>query len=361
MIKRPLTLDPVPRKRGCQENADGDLIIHADDVISPQKGVAYRFLELLGKGVFGCVYEAVEVYTGQQCAIKVSSDARQSIDSSYREINIFRWINREKGCPSQYSARYIDSFEIGKHQFIVIEKLNSSVLQIIEANRYYGLPLPQIQKVLQHLSVFLRFMHNNKVIHADLKPENIMLGFDNCYKVIDFGGALISDEYERAISYIQSRFYRAPEVILNLALTPKIDIWSLGCIICELAVGLPILAGDNELAMLQLMQIRVGDIPKWMKNSSSVYSNFFDASGNLVQTQPVKDLCNFPLHPISSIIISYPHYADNAKADVEIEERKLLIDLLKGMLCIDPKKRFTIDDVCNHPFLHATFYNSDLF
>ena len=89
-------------------------------------------------------------------------------------------------------------------------------------------------------------MQKRKIIHWDLKPENILLKAPNksAIKVIDLGSACFTDE--RLYTYIQSRFYRAPEIILGIPYTTAIDMWSFGCIIVELYIGYPLFPGESE-------------------------------------------------------------------------------------------------------------------
>ena len=83
-------------------------------------------------------------------------------------------------------------------------------------------------------------------MHCDLKPENILLRHYNkaMVKIIDFGSSCFS--HERVYTYIQSRFYRAPEVILGIPYSFEIDMWSFGCVVCELINGMPIFPGASE-------------------------------------------------------------------------------------------------------------------
>jgi dual specificity tyrosine-phosphorylation-regulated kinase 2/3/4 len=92
----------------------------------------------------------------------------------------------------------------------------------------------------------LVFLEKHKIIHCDLKPENILCANSVCrnLKIVDFGSGCFRDE--QIYTYVQSRFYRSPEVILRIKYTEKVDIWSLGCILAELYTGEPIFPGNNE-------------------------------------------------------------------------------------------------------------------
>lgn len=92
----------------------------------------------------------------------------------------------------------------------------------------------------------IKFTHSNNIIHCDLKPENILLKQPNKtgIKLVDFGASCFS--FNRIYTYIQSRYYRAPEIILGCAYGFPIDMWSFGCILAEMHMGRPLFAGENE-------------------------------------------------------------------------------------------------------------------
>jgi dual specificity tyrosine-phosphorylation-regulated kinase 2/3/4 len=96
-------------------------------------------------------------------------------------------------------------------------------------------------------------LRDENVIHCDLKPENILLKSPDKsgIKVIDFGSSCFSNE--RIYTYIQSRFYRAPEIILGIPYTAAIDMWSFGCILAELYTGFPLFPGESEMEQLSLI------------------------------------------------------------------------------------------------------------
>lgn len=97
----------------------------------------------------------------------------------------------------------------------------------------------------------LRFLRRLRIIHCDLKPENILLRHPSksAITVIDFGSSCFEDE--KVYTYIQSRFYRSPEVMLGLPYSTAIDMWSLGCILAELYTGYPLFPGENEQEQIQ--------------------------------------------------------------------------------------------------------------
>lgn len=107
------------------------------------------------------------------------------------------------------------------------------------------------------------------IIHCDLKPENVM--FTNQarekIKIVDFGSACA--DYKSGFKYVQSRFYRCPEIVMGLPYDCAVDMWSFGCILCELATGRPIFPAHDENELLEHIKIRVGMPPLSMIQSCS--------------------------------------------------------------------------------------------
>lgn len=116
------------------------------------------------------------------------------------------------------------------------------------------------------------------LIHADLKPENIMLvdPVRQPYrvKVIDFGSA---SHVSKAVcnTYLQSRYYRAPEIILGLPFCEAIDMWSLGCVVAELFLGWPLYPGNSEYDQIRYISQTQGLPTEHMLNNASKTTKFF--------------------------------------------------------------------------------------
>jgi dual specificity tyrosine-phosphorylation-regulated kinase 2/3/4 len=121
----------------------------------------------------------------------------------------------------------------------------------------------------------LTFLQKHGIIHCDFKPENILLRQEGKtgIKLIDFGSSCFSGE--KLYTYIQSRFYRAPEIILDLGYDIEIDMWSFGCVLVELYAGIPIFPGENERDQLYYMIEYFGIPDVELINDSVKKSNFF--------------------------------------------------------------------------------------
>lgn len=139
------------------------------------------------------------------------------------------------------------------HQCLVFEMLSLNLYELLKNTQFGGVSLNLIRKFAKQVLKALAFLARKDVdvIHCDLKPENILLRHPkkSGVKVIDFGSSCRSNK--RMYSYIQSRFYRSPEVMLGLPYAVSIDIWSLGCILAEMHTGEPLFSGSDQFDQMQ--------------------------------------------------------------------------------------------------------------
>jgi serine/threonine protein kinase len=151
-----------------------------------------------------------------------------------------------------------------------------NLYDFIKGNQFQGLSLSLIKRFAVQILQTLVLLYDSRIIHCDLKPENILLKQPNrsAVKVIDFGSSCFIDK--RVFTYIQSRFYRAPEVILGLPYTMAIDMWSFGCILCELLTGYPIFPGESESEQLLCIMEFLGPPPFELISKASRSKIFFD-------------------------------------------------------------------------------------
>ncbi|CAN8003283.1 unnamed protein product, partial [Ixodes pacificus] len=171
-------------------------------------------------------------------------------------------------------------FYFRNHLCITFELMGMNLYELIKKNNYQGFSLNLIRRFAYSLVQCLRLLHREKIIHCDLKPENILLkqrGNSNI-KVIDFGSSCFV--HQRVYTYIQSRFYRSPEVILGLPYGTSIDMWSLGCILAELYTGFPLFPGENEADQLACIMEVLGPPPPSVMELATRRRLFFDSKNN---------------------------------------------------------------------------------
>jgi len=119
-------------------------------------------------------------------------------------------------------------------------------------------------------------MKNKGIIHCDIKPENVMFTNDrfNNIKIIDFG--ISCENYITGFSYVQSRMYRAPEIVMGIPYDHSIDMWSVGCILFEMLNGSPLFPARDENELLEFFVVTLGDIPADLSTRlGKNYKSFF--------------------------------------------------------------------------------------
>lgn len=131
----------------------------------------------------------------------------------------------------------------------------------------------------------LKFLHGLNIIHCDVKPENIMVNSysNSLFKLIDFGSSCFI--HDHLSSYVQSRFYRAPEVILGCAYDFKIDLWSLGCVLAEMFTGKVLFNGNDVQEVLVKIQSIIGPFPSWMVRRGKLGEKYFTKSFLVYKTE----------------------------------------------------------------------------
>lgn len=155
-------------------------------------------------------------------------------------------------------------------------------------------------------------------------------------KIVDFGSGCKTNE--QMYTYVQSRFYRAPEVILRIPYNTKVDMWSLGCIVAELFTGEPLFPGKNEQEMLEYMMEVIGIPSSDLIQRSRKKDHYFD-------TDFSPYLIEDPVHGILRIPESRPLSLAVPTTD------KYMLDFIAGCLVLDPEQRFTAAEALKHPFI----------
>lgn len=303
----------------------------------PRDHIAYRYRveSQLGVGSFGKVLKCRDYRSGRLVAVKVTAIRKELAGQAKVEAHLLNTL-KKAGSPDEFHfVRVLDSFMFRGHMCIVTEMLGPNLYEILKRNHYQGLPLSSVQFITKQLCRGLEFLDNQGIIHCDLKPENILVSDDaNCQvKIIDFGSGC--HEKKRVFTYIQSRFYRAPEILLGIPYSPAIDMWSLGCIIPELLLGRPLFPGEDEKDQVALLCQTLGapEIPLLMRCSRA--RHFFDPRGMPLSLRSPKGQIRRPpgYTPLSSFL---PPTAAN---------------FVKQLLQWSPQKRLSAGGALYHDFL----------
>ncbi|KAI9261492.1 kinase-like domain-containing protein [Phascolomyces articulosus] len=247
-----------------------------------QDHLAYRYevLDALGQGSFGQVVKCLDHKTGQTVAIKLIRNKKRFHAQAATEVKILKDLVRWDPDDQFHNIRMTDYFYFRNHLCVAFECLSMNLYEFIKSNNFQGFSLSLIRRFTIQILQSLCLLHEHRVIHCDLKPENILLKHPSksTIKVIDFGSSCL--ESERVYTYIQSRFYRAPEVILGMTYGLPIDMWSLGCILAELYTGLPIFPGESEQEQLACIMEILGVPDRYLIDRSSRRRLFFDSNGH---------------------------------------------------------------------------------
>jgi serine/threonine protein kinase len=216
-------------------------------------------------------------------AIKIVRDVPRYYEAAVVEARIVADVNRRGGRGISHCVLLHDAFSFQNHFCLVFEKLGKSLYDFLKSHDYVAFPMSCIRDFTFQLLETLEFLHSFGLIHTDLKMENILLVDDrevlttaSSYrmtqqpkeqfipvstkiKVIDFGGACYDTDAKSSI--VNTRQYRAPEVILGVGWSMPSDMWSVGCILAELYQGELLFATHENREHLALMERIIGPFP----------------------------------------------------------------------------------------------------
>uniref|UniRef100_A0AAQ5Y185 non-specific serine/threonine protein kinase n=1 Tax=Amphiprion ocellaris TaxID=80972 RepID=A0AAQ5Y185_AMPOC len=252
---------------------------------------SYHVLELVGEGSFGRVHKGRKRFTGQVVALKFMPKLGRSekeLRNLKREIDIMRDLQHPN------IVQLFDSFETETEVVVVTEYAEGQLFQILEDDG--SLPENQVREIACQLVSALYYLHSHRILHRDMKPQNILLGKSGVVKLCDFGFARAMSVSTLVLTSIKGTpLYMSPELVEEKPYDHTADLWSLGCILYELHTGAPPFYTNS---IFHLVQLIVRDPVKWPETMSDTCMSF-----------------------------------------------------LKGLLTKDPQKRLSWPDLLHHPFV----------
>mmetsp|Transcript_3896 Transcript_3896/g.8406 ORF Transcript_3896/g.8406 Transcript_3896/m.8406 type:complete len:630 (-) Transcript_3896:54-1943(-) len=404
---------------------------------APRELINDRYLldKVLGRGSFGKVVLAYDLREDKHVAIKVVERSARNDVAVAQEIALLREINGSGGgggsetsgmsCDNDMDGDFsfllptsgkencvslLDAFEHDvdrsspdgrerlAYQCLVFDLMSHSLYDLLRVTNLGGVSIKLVRKFGVQILHALAYLKSQNIIHCDVKPENVLLCHPerSAVKIIDFGSACKVGKQQ--FSYVQSRFYRAPEVMLGMKYGSAIDMWSLGCMLYELRTGKPLFTGRSEHDQLFKIENTIGRISqKTFKKIPVEYrERYFESDGRMKpspealraaqssglalpepSSRPVSRVLLQELVRAGSIFSpqssnSLDEMTDSDGAFLERrrerrtgvddgepdDEHHVFLSLLNRMLIYDPDDRITPEQALAHPFFYSIEYNS---
>lgn len=289
----------------------------------------YEELGLIGNGAYGTVFKARDLRNdGQMVALKkirVRLSEEGVPMSTLREISTLRQLEKFEH-PNIVRLLDICHGRRSEHDnqlilMLVFEHVDQDLSAFLEKCPPPGLDPSLIRSIIYQIICGVDFLHTNRVVHRDLKPQNILVTSGGLVKITDFGLARIYDFQMTLTNIVVTLWYRAPEVLLQSSYASPVDIWSVGCIFAELWRRTALFCGTNEASQLARILDVIGtpEENEWPPNVAVPWTAFHYRRGV----------------PLSQVV-------------PEIDQ--LAIDLLHRMLTFSGSRRITAAEAQCHPY-----------
>lgn len=347
--------------RDSWDDVEGYYIFQVGEVLDQR----YKVTSAHGKGVFSTVLRAIDLEAEprgiqtSEVAIKVIRANEVMLKAGRQEQEILQTLAKYDPNNQKFCIRMTDSFEYRNHLCLVFEPMALNLREVLKKyGRGIGISIRAVQVYATQFFVALQHLKFCNIIHADIKPDNILANDEKnptVVKICDLGSAMTRGENELT-PYLASRFYRAPEVILGMRYDVPMDMWSVGCCLFELYTGRILFPGRTNNEMLKYMMDYKGPFSKKMLRRGIFSSRHFDDSGafglleeDKVSGQQVRKI----LHVMkASKNLTRALQSSTLRPDPATKRKvNQLGDLLEKIFVLDPEKRITVDEALAHPFI----------
>lgn len=283
---------------------------------------AFRKLEKIGEGTYGVVYKAKDIETGQTVALKkIRLDAESDgvPSTAIREISLLKELNHPN------VVRLLDVVPSEKKLFMVFEFLDRDLKKYMDSVPAGGISLPLVKSYLYQLLSGIAFCHSHRILHRDLKPQNLLIDAHGSIKLADFGLARAFGVPVRSYTHeVVTLWYRAPEILLGCRYySTPVDVWSIGCIFAEMITRRALFPGDSEIDQLYRIFRTLGTPDERLWPGVSELPDY---------------KTSFPKWPVQNLLQVIPALGQSGA------------DLLQQMLKYEPTSRVSARNALSHPF-----------
>ena len=313
----------------------------------------YRVTANIGRGSFSKVYQCHDRHTERMVSVKVLRNDKDCFDAGLGEVRVLSLITQRDPLGQRQVLRLLDYFYYKEHLVIVTELLRDSLFSFCAYLQSRGQRLeyftpPVLAALSSQLLEALKFLHDLGITHCDVKPENVCLSSASrhIFKLIDFGSAVFTFDCHN--SYVQSRWYRAPEVMLGMVWDSRVDIWSVGCVLAEVIHGAPIFYAPSVETVLACQVAALGPFPPHMTRTSPELAQMFvSSSGSIYQIDPESQL------PGAYLLEPLEHARLDTLLKRSTDDPTGVIPFVIDLLQMDPATRPTGQEALDHPWLKA--------
>ena len=327
---------------------DGHLVYEVGEVLQAR----YQIESLLGEGTFGKVLKVKDLLSSKFVALKIIKNVQKYREAAKLEINVLSKLSQFDPSNKSKCVKMLDYFDYHGHTCIAFNILGQSVFDFLRDNCYNPYSLEAVRKISHDMCLSVNFLHKNNLTHTDLKPENILF-IDASYIIednqrrivdpsvmlIDFGSATFDHEHHSKV--VSTRHYRAPEVILEMGWSQQCDVWSIGCIMYELATGVTLFQTHENSEHLAMMERILGPIPNKMVIHTPT-RHFQDGRLKWDEKSSKGRYVRRHCKPITQYI---------EKLDKETDKDWIqMFDLLQKMLTYEADLRINLEESLKHSF-----------
>ncbi|CAM4721554.1 hypothetical protein PO909_016896 [Leuciscus waleckii] len=342
-----------PNLRDNWTDAEGYYRVNIGEILEKR----YEVYGYTGQGVFSNVVRARDTArAGQEVAVKIIRNNELMQKTGLKELEFLKKLNDADPDDKFHCLRLFRHFYHKQHLCLVFEPLSMNLREVLKKyGKDVGLHIKAVRSYSQQLFLALKLLKRCNILHADIKPDNILVNESKTIlKLCDFGSASHVADNE-ITPYLVSRFYRAPEIVIGKPYDYGIDMWSVGCTLYELYAGKILFPGGSNNHMLKLAMDVKGKMPNKMIRKGLFKDQHFDQNLNFLYIEVDKVTEREKVTVMSTINPTKDLLADmiGGQRLPEDQRKKVmqLKDLLDGTLMLDPAKRISINQALQHPFI----------